>query len=64
MRVQVVQLLQKNTGINISLSKQEVGCYTKRTTSMVEVYSNDIVVFKGTTCIRRMGCSCRRSADL
>ena len=46
MRVRFVQLLQKN--INISLSKREVGCHTKRTTSMAEVYSNDAVEFKRT----------------
>ena len=45
MRVRFVRLLQKN--INISLSKREVGYHMKRTTSMVEVYSNDAVVFEG-----------------
>ena len=43
MRVRFIRLLQKN--INISLGKQEVhvrvGCHSKRTTSMVEVYSNE-----------------------
>ena len=53
MRVEFVQLLQKN--INISLSKQELGCHTKPTTSMAEVYSNDAVVFEGITCIRTHG---------
>ena len=46
MRVRFVRLLQKN--INICLSKREVGCHTKRTTSMTEVYSNDAVVFEHT----------------
>ena len=46
MRVRFVRLLQKN--INISLSKREVGCHTKRTTSIAEVYSNDAVVLERT----------------
>ena len=53
MRVRFLRLLQKN--INISVSKREVGCHTKRATSMVEVYSNDAVAFEGTTCIKTHG---------
>ena len=29
-----------------------VGCHTKQTTSMAKVYSNDAVVFEGTTCYK------------
>ena len=46
MRVRFVRLLQKN--IYISFSKRQVGCHTKQTTSMTEVYSNDAVVFERT----------------
>ena len=38
----------RNNNINISLSKREVGCHTKRTNTMAEVYLNDAVVFEHT----------------
>ena len=53
MRVRFVRLLQKN--INISLRKREVGCHTKRTTTMAEGYSNNAIVFEGATCINTHG---------
>ena len=56
MRVGLVQLLQKNN--NISLSKQEVCCHTKQTSSMVDlrgIHSNDTVEFEDTTCIKTHG---------
>ena len=46
MEVRFFRLLQNN--INISLNKREVGCHTKQSMTMAEVYSNDAVVFKRT----------------
>ena len=54
MRVRFIRLLQES--INISLSKREVVCHTKRTTTMEEVYSTNAVVFEGP-------CTCKDAWD-